>query len=153
MTIEEQEVRAAQAAWAHGVVEVGAAPSWEASRERAEHLVRGLYRIEDGSLLFGPTKARETQFRHTLKDAVSYFVGRDADHPEDGGFALEPWTAVRFDNAGIVIRGEVALAMGNYHFVRADGSELTAEFSFAYVRGDDGELRIQLHHSALPYAG
>ena len=80
-------------------------------------------------------------------------MGRDARHPEDGGFALEPWAGVRFENAGVVTHDTIALAMGNYFFKRGDGSELKVEYSFAYVRDAQGGLKIQLHHSALPYAG
>jgi hypothetical protein len=47
--------------------------------------------------------------------------------------------------------GSVALAMGNYFFGRAGGSELKVEYSFAYNRDGQGSVKIQLHHSALPY--
>ena len=130
---------------------IGAAPTWDAAHALAVDTVTRLYRIEDGTLLFCPTKASDKQFRATLQDAVSYFVGRDSRHPEDQGFALEPWTSVRFENTGIVCRDDVAITMGNYYIGRADGSELKVEFSFVYVRESDDKLRIQLHHSALPY--
>ncbi len=42
--------------------------------------------------------------------------------------------------------------MGNYFFGRADGSELKAEFSFVYMKDNQGNLKIQLHHSAVPYS-
>ncbi|MDP6944445.1 MAG: hypothetical protein QF464_09875, partial [Myxococcota bacterium] len=77
----------------------------------------------------------------------------DARHEEDHGFALEPWTSVRFENAGVLCRETVGMAMGNYYFGREDGSELKVEYSFVYVRGPEGHLQIQLHHSALPYGG
>jgi hypothetical protein len=72
--------------------------------------------------------------------------GRDTHFPENGGFPLEPWTSVTFDNAGLTrpnkSPGGVALAMGNYFFGRADGSELKAENSFAYVRGSSDLVKI-----------
>jgi len=151
--ISKNEIEAAQASWGQSVVEVGAAPSWPEAHTRATALVRDHYLIEDGSLLFCPTKVSEHQFRRTLEDAVSYFVGRNPTHPEDKGFALEPWGRVRFENAGIVQRGEVVMAMGNYFFEPADGTEVKVEYSFVYVRDAEGNLKIQLHHSALPYGG
>ena len=149
--IERDEIEKAQDSWGRAVAGVGAASSWEESRALAEQLVEEHYHLEDATLLFCPTKAADEQFRSSLKDAVSYFVGRDPDHAEDKGFALEPWPSVRFENAGVVTRGDVGIAMGNYFFGRSDGSELKVEYSFVYIRGADGGLRIQLHHSALPY--
>lgn len=149
--IETHEIKAAQEAWGKAVVAVGAAPTWEEARSLAVKLAEELYAIDGGELLFCPTKASVNQFRASLKDVLSYFVGRDPDHEEDAGFALEPWSSVRFENAGIIEREDVGIAMGNYFFGRADGSELKVEYSFVYVRGAAGELRIQLHHSALPY--
>ena len=149
--IESEEIEKAQDSWGRAVVGVGAAASWEESHALAVQLVQEHYLTEGGTLLFCPTKAAAVQFRSSVKDAVSYFVGRDPDHAEDKGFALEPWTSVRFENAGIVARGDVGIAMGNYFFGQADGTELKVEYSFVYIRGADGGLRIQLHHSALPY--
>ncbi len=149
--IEAHEVEAAQASWGQGVVEVGACGTWEEAHAKATALVSSHYQVEDGNLLFCPTKASEQEFRRTLQGAVSYFVGNNPHFDEDRGFALEPWTSVRFSNAGIVCQGETGIAMGNYFFGRADGSELKADFSFVYLRGADGSLKIQLHHSALPY--
>lgn len=149
--IETHDIEAAQEAWGKAVVEVGAATSRHEARALAVSLVEDHYLVEEGNLLFCPTRASKKQFRANLKEIVSYFVGGDPDHTEDRGFALEPWTAVRFENTGTVARGDVGIAMGNYFFVRADGSELKVEYSFVYVRGAGGGVKIQLHHSALPY--
>jgi len=145
-----QDVDRAQSDWGSALVQIGRAPNWDAAHALATREVRRLY-VQDGSLLFCPTKAAEQQFRRTLTEAVSYFVGRDPSHPEDQGFALQPWTGVRFENAGIVQKGGVLLAMGNYFFQSGDGAELKVEFTFGYVRDETGRLVIQLHHSALPY--
>ena len=150
--ITESEIKDAQHSWGNAVVEVGAAADWNAAHARAVQLVERHYRL-DGSLLFCPTKAAEIQFRSHIEAAVSYFVGNNDAYPEDKGFALEPWTSVRFENTGIVIRGETGIAMGNYFFGTADGSEVKVEFSFVYVRDAKGQLKIQLHHSALPFSG
>ena len=148
-------VESAQASWAEGIVAIGASNSWQEAHAYASEFVQAHYQLADGALLFCPTKASVTQFRSTLKDAVSYFVGRDADHDEDQGFALEPWRSVRFENAGIVHKGDVALAMGNYFFQPLEGEEVKVEYSFVYEvpEAADEMLRVLLHHSALPYAG
>ena len=148
--ITRQEVEAAQRAWGDAVVAVGAAPTWEESHALAQDLVQRLY-VTDGSLLFRPTLAVEAPFRHTASGSVSYFVGRSSEHEEDKGFALAPWTAVRFENAGVVSHGHTAQSMGDYYFTRPDGTELRVQYSFGYIRDESGNLRIQLHHSALPY--
>jgi len=150
-TVDTQKIEFSQNSWGRAVVEVGAAPTWAEAHARAVDLVKNHYLIEDGSLLFCPTKAADKQFRASLQDAVSYFVGSDPTHAEDAGFALEPWTSVRFENAGVVCRGEVGIAMGNYFFGKENGSELKVEYSFVYVEDAAGNLKIQLHHSALPY--
>ena len=152
--ISEAEVRQAQTSWAEGIIAMGAAPSWPEAHALAASLAKALY-VVDGTLLFCPTKAAQRQFRVTLDEVVSYFVGRDDHNPEDQGFALTELAGIRFENAGVLCRGDHAIAMGNYFFRRPDGGELKAEFSFVYVRGAgvDGRLKIQLHHSALPYSG
>jgi len=153
--ITQHDIQKAQESWGRGVVEIGAATSWQAAKLLATDFIRHHYLIEGDSLQFCPTKAKEQQFRPKLRAALSYFVGGDTQYPEDGGFALEPWTSVTFNNAGLTRPnknpGGVALAMGNYFFGRADGSELKVEYSFAYVRDAAGLVKIQLHHSALPY--
>ena len=151
MSITEQSIIDAQNSWGAAVVAVGAAPSWDEAHSLATQLVKSHYLLEERNLLFCPTKASVQQFRGTLKEAVSYFVGNDPDHEEDGGFALEPWSSVRFENQGIVIKDEMGIAMGNYFFGKADGSELKVEYTFAYVLDASGDLKIQLHHSALPF--
>jgi len=149
--ITEDDIREAQESWGRSLIEVGATQPWEAARDRAEELIREHYLLEGDRLLFCPTKACVQQFRPDLKASLSYFVGRDAQFPEDHGFALEPWHSVRFENSGLVTRAGLGIAMGNYFFGRADGSELKVEYSFVYVRDAEGAVKIQLHHSALPY--
>lgn len=153
--ITQHDIQRAQESWGRGVVGIGAATSWQAARVLATEFIRHHYLVEGESLQFCPTKASQQQFRPDLRSALSYFVGQDTWFPEDDGFALEPWTSVTFDNAGFMRPnknpGGAALAMGNYFFGRADGSELKAEYSFAYVRDASELVKIQLHHSALPY--
>lgn len=153
--ITPTEVTAAQQAWGAGIVTIGKA--FEAggetsAREAAQRHLDRYYGFGLGDVLFKPTLAAEDPFRTDPKQALSYFVGGDPDHAEDKGFALRPWTQVRWENVGTKIHGGMAVAMGHYYFTPADGTgEVKVEYSFAYVRDSDGRLRIILHDSSLPY--
>lgn len=151
--ITKEEVIAAQKTWGDGIVAIGAAFSQnEDYKARAASHVDSLYAYGMGEVLFKPTKAAKQQFRPTKDEALSYFVTGRVD--EDKGFALQPWTAVRFENSGIIVRNDCAIAMGNYFFTDAkSGSETKVEYTFGYVRNDAGDLVINLHHSAMPFAG
>ena len=152
--ITEDEVQAAQQAWGEGIVAIGQTYTDEGDyRARAqEHIATHYAYGDDQTILFKPTLASEDQFRESDAEALSYFVGTEGT--EDGGFAIAPYSAVRWENNGTVISdsGDMAVAMGNYYFTGADGKETKVEYSFAYERGDDGELDIVLHHSSMPYS-
>ena len=111
-----------------------------------------MYNFDDGSVQFKPTKAADSQFRNDLKGALSYFVADDSDYNEDGGFAINPWTKVEFQNNSINIYNDIAIAMGNYFFTDLNGGKTKVEYSFVYKKNDLGELKIILHHSSLPYS-
>ena len=56
------------------------------------------------------------------------------------------------DNHDIEIYGDVAFAMGHYYFTCAtSGMVSKVEYTFGYKRTSDGEARIFVHHSSLPY--
>ena len=153
--ITEQEVVAAQEAWGDGIVEIGRVfqAGGDHVQAASEHINR-FYGYDLSLVLFKPTLAAEAQFRISFDGALSYFVGGNPAYAEDGGFALRPWTAVRWQNSGIVNNScNMAVAMGNYIFTALDGSETKVEYTFGYVRDALGDLRIVVHHSALPYAG
>jgi hypothetical protein len=145
--ITKEAVIAAQQQWGDGIVAIGKADDPKAT---ALNFLNTLYGYDIGKVLFKPTKAVEKQFRGTKDEALSYFV--KGVMPEDKGFALAPYTKVRFENAGIVIDGDSAMAMGNYYFTTTKGKEIKVEYSFGYVKDDNGALRINLHHSSLPYS-
>ena len=149
--IDRDEIMKAQEIWGMGVVEIGKEHSEKGDYlSRAKKHVEELYAYDLGKVLFKPTKAAEKQFRGTLEGAVSYFVGGNEKYPEDHGFATEPWSKVRFENTG-VIEGSQAMAMGNYYFTGPDGNEVKVEYTFGYIRDEKGGLRINVHHSSLPF--
>ncbi len=149
--ITKREILEAQGRWGDAIVAIGKAhAAGEDYRAVAEETVDALYGYAEGAVLFKPTKASAEQFRSTREEAVSYFVTGAV--PEDHGFAIQPWSKVRFENAGFVIDGDSALAMGNYYFTDANtGKEAKVEFTFGYFRDGQGRLRINLHHSSFPY--
>lgn len=145
-SISTAEVEAAQIGWGEGIVKIGKAKDFR--KEAIKHLDE-FYAYDQGQVLFKPTLASVDQFRGTKKEALSYFIGQDL--PEDKGFALAPYTKVRFENEGIITDEDSAMAMGNYFFTKKNGEELKVEYSFGYIKDEEGELKINLHHSALPY--
>jgi len=149
-SITRDEVLAAQNAWAEGIVHIGQVwgEGGDYQAAAAKH-IDALYAYGHAAVLFKPTKAADDQFRGSFEEALSYFVGGSLT--EDDGFAINPWTKVRFDNDGIVIDGDSALAMGNYYFTQPDGTKVKVEYSFGYIEDEEGNLRINLHHSSLPY--
>ena len=109
------------------------------------------YAFEAGIVLFKPTKCAIEQFRATKAEAQSYFIAGDGRAcQEDGGFAINPWTKVRFENTGMILDNNRAIAMGNYFFTDLNGNEAKVEYTFGY-KLVDGALKIDLHHSSFPY--
>ena len=160
--ITEEEVREAQEAWGKAVVAVGKVYSdggdYKAVGKAGLDVLYGYHSGFD--VLFKPTKARDFAVRTTEAEAVSYFVGADAvdsshsgARAEDKGFALAPFTHVRWNNYGTIIDSESATAMGEYYFTDTKGGITKAEYTFQYRRGPDGKLKIVVHHSSIPYGG
>lgn len=145
------QVEDAQNAWGEGVVRIGSLKDDRPKLEQfASAFLDNLYAFELGEVLFKPTLASVVQFRPTKTAALSYFISGNADFPEDHGFAIKPWTAVRFQNANLILEVNRAIAMGNYFFTDLDGGETKVEYTFGY-RLLDGQLKIDLHHSSRPY--
>jgi hypothetical protein len=148
--ITEACVHEAQKNWAEAVVHIGKVHTDGGDTRAAATEVAGrLYGFHLGEVFFKPTVASNPQFRLTGEDALSYFVGGHI--AEDAGFALTPWTNVRFENVLVRTYGEIALAMGNYYFTNTKGEVTKVEYTKGYVRDSDGGLRIVLQHSSLPY--
>lgn len=148
--ITKDKIIAAQKAWGDGLVAIGQAP--DPKKAAMDHIDK-LYAYDLGPVLFKPTKAAAVPFRDSKQEALSYFVG--GTEPEDKGFALTPFTKVRFENHTIKIDCDSALAQGHYYFTPKDGAkdgkEIKVEYTFGYVEDKNGQLKIELQHSSLPY--
>ncbi|MEM6730983.1 MAG: phosphoribosyl-AMP cyclohydrolase [Myxococcota bacterium] len=152
--ITEQQVVDAQKAWGDGIVNIGKVYSSGGDYEKAaaDHINR-FYGYDLSLVAFKPTLAGIEQFRKAFDGALSYFVAGNPSYAEDQGFALKPWTKVRWANAGIVNNScTMAVAMGNYYFTPETGDEVKVEYTIGYVKDKQGALRMVVHHSALPYA-
>ena len=149
--VNVSDVESAQQAWGAGIVAIALAHSTGGDYVSiATNHVNTLYSYQMGPVLFKPTLAAIDQFRPTFDTALSYFVASNNACPEDKGFAIKGWTDVRFENSNVIVDGNTALAMGNYFFTSPEGDEVKVEYTFGYIQDDDGNLRIQLHHSSMP---
>ena len=151
--ITKEQVMSAQNEWGQGVVKIGSLKDDRSSCESfTSDFLDKLYAYQNGSVLFKPTKCEIEQFRPSKSEALSYFIAGDSRAcQEDKGFAINPWTKVRFENSGFVLEENRAIAMGNYFFTDLDGNEAKVEYTFGY-KLVDGSLRIDLHHSSFPYS-
>ncbi|MEL8055164.1 MAG: phosphoribosyl-AMP cyclohydrolase [Pseudomonadota bacterium] len=150
-SITEADVIAAQTTWGDGIVAISSVHSEGGDyTARATEHINDLYAYEMTSVMFKPTLAAEDQFRETFDEALAYFVGKEGT--EDSGFAIKGWTNTRWENNGIYTDGDSAMAMGNYFFTGPDGTETKVEYTFGYVLDEEGDLKINLHHSSLPYS-
>ena len=154
--ISEREVVAAQKAWGDGIVKIGKVyqEGGDYSAAAAAHIDQ-FYAYDLSLVLFKPTLASVDQFRTSFDSALSYFVGGNPAYPEDKGFAIKPWSKVRWKNVGITNNScGMAVAMGNYYFTPVGSdSETKVEYTFGYIRGNDGALKIVVHQSSVPYNG
>lgn len=150
--ISKDEVLNFQNLWGDAVVKIGKLYMDKKDYRKATiKLVDQFYGYNEGTVLFKPTRAQHDQFRLNAKSAISYFIGNDPDYAEDTGFALQPWTNVRFKNNGFIFEENHAISMGNYFFTDLNGKEKRVEFTIGVFRTNEGGLKINLHHSSLPY--
>ena len=145
-------IEEAQRAWGDGIVRIASAHAANDNFEQvARDHIETLYAYGRTPVLFKPTLAAEQQFRSTFDEALSYFVATNNACPEDTGFAIKGWTAVRFENVDILVE-QGGHDMGNYLFTTPEGDDVKVEYSFGYMLDEAGAVRINLHHSSMPYA-
>lgn len=154
--ITAQEVEAAQRAWGDALVAIATEHDTKgqaAAKALAETVIDSAYGYNLGPVAFKPTLAAPpTTFRTTKEGALAYFVGGDSNFPGDTGFALKGWRSYEIDNAAIVLTGGSAISMGNVTITDSKGGVTVVDKTWGYVRDAEGNLRIVLHHSSLPYS-
>ena len=148
----EQDIFKAQNSWSEGIIKMGQISNDRSSLELyVSDFLDRLYNFDD-QVLFKPTKAKDIQFRNDKNSAISYFIaGNDRECNEDKGFALSNWSKITFQNNDIILGEKHAMAMGNYIFENKN-SKIKVEFSFGYIKVN-GLVKINLHHSSIPFQG
>jgi hypothetical protein len=158
--ITPAEITAFQVAWGEALVSIATAfAEGDDYVTIAAGVLDDLYGYAENHVLFKPTIASEVPFRFTWEQAASYFIGSSVEaaglepYEEDGtGFATNPWTNVVFCPSGrYILNGETALWMGSVYITDADGDVTRVEKSIGLFRAEDGNVRMQLHHSSVPF--
>ena len=151
--ITKSQIEEAQSKWGNCVVEIGNLKNnKEAYVASTDLMLNQLYAFDLAEVLFKPTRAANKQFRLNFEGAKSYFIGGNSNYSEDTGFALQPWVSIKFVNEAVSLNENYAIAMGNYFFTNPNGQEIKIEYTFGYIQDKNGDLKINLHHSSLPYS-
>ena len=147
-------VTATQQKWGNLVIEIGNAYKKNQSLENlTSDLLHNIYAFNHCEVLFKPTLAKNNQFRTTKDEFLSYFLGQNKVCDEDSGFAIKGWKSIEFENYKITEQNNQLLAMGNYYFRDNEDNILKVEYTFGFIKVNSEELKINLHHSSLPYNG
>lgn len=155
MNITEAEVESIQKAWGQALIQIGKdfdRGGRKAATKTAEQVLKTAYGYDLGTVLFKPTLTHgEQTFRTTREGALAYFVGGNNRFPNDAGFALKGWQKYEFKNAGVFINGNMAITMGNVYLTDKSGNVTKVDKTWGFQKNSQGQLKIVLHHSSLPY--
>lgn len=155
-SITKTEVLDAQRAWCAALVDISKAyetGGQSAAKALAEKVIDSAYAYDKGGVLFKPTLTVNPQtVRTTRAGALAYFVGGDPEFPNDKGFALKGWTSCVAEDNAIIILGETATSLGKVRITNKDGAVVTVDKTWQYVKDQDNNLRIVVHHSSLEYS-
>lgn len=155
-SITADDVIVAQSAWCAALVDISKAyetGGQSAAKSLAEKVIDSAYAYDAGGVLFKPTLSVNPQTVRTSKaGALSYFVGGDPAYPNDAGFALKGWTSCVAEDNAIIILGATATSLGKVRMTNKDGSIVTVDKTWQYVKDNNGDLRIVVHHSSLEYS-
>ena len=148
----ENLILSTQQKWADIVLKIGEASKQKVNLDSLVYeLLHDVYAFDFGDVLFKPTLAKKQQFRSTKEEFISYFIGRNKICEEDRGFAIKNWKSIKFENYKIIEHNNYWLSMGNYFFTDYKNKPLKVEYTFGFIMTTKNELRINLHHSSLPY--
>lgn len=153
--ITEQQVLNTQQGWCNGLLAISKAYTtggFAAAETTASKILDQAYGYQYGAVAFKPTLTQQPQtFRGTKAGALAYFVGGNPGYPNDKGFAIKPWLKCSIRNQVIQLHGDLAITMGNVDLTDSSGKITTVDKTWAFIREPDGEVRIVLHHSSLPF--
>lgn len=153
--ITEEEVLAAHQAWGNGLVQISKAfeeNGYDEAKKVAKSILDVAYGYAKGiPVLFKPTLASGSKtFRTTEEGALSYFVGGNKSY-HDSGFAIQGWRKVESYPAGILLLGNFAFSTGSVRCTDKNGKCTIVDKTWGYQKDSEGNVRIILHHSSLPY--
>ena len=155
MPINEEDLLNARIAWGDSLIKISKTfetEGIERATSVASNMIDQLYFFEFGEVLFKPTLSGGSQtFRPTKEGALSYFVGHNSSYPNDNGFGIKFWREVSSETSASFIDDTVAMWMGWVTFIDRDEQVTKVDKSWGYKLDDNGNLRITLHHSSLPY--
>ena len=141
-----------QKRWANIVIEIGQEYKKKNNLDNLiSELLHKIYAFDYCDVLFKPTMTKVDQFRSTKEEFLSYFLGQNKACEEDGGFAIKNWKSIEFCNYKITEYNDHLLSMGNYFFKDQEDVILKVEYTFGFIKINNNELRINLHHSSIPY--
>jgi len=141
-----------QRRWANIVIEIGQEYKKKNNVDNlTSELMQKIYAFDYCDVLFKPTLAKVDQFRSSKEEFLSYFLGQNNTCKEDSGFAIKNWKSIEFNNYKITEYNNYLLSMGNYFFKDQENEILKVEYTFGFIKVNNNELRINLHHSSLPY--
>ena len=153
--ITEQQVLNIQQGWCNGLLAISKAYTtggFAAAETTASKILDQAYGYQYGAVAFKPTLTQQPQtFRGTKAGALAYFVGGNPGYPNDKGFAIKPWLKCSIRNQVIQLHGDLAITMGNVDLTDSSGKLTTVDKTWGFLREPDGETRIVLHHSSLPF--
>ena len=145
-------VNITQKKWADIILEIGKAYKQKINLDNLIfELLNNVYAFNQGEVIFKPTLAKQNQFRSTKDEFISYFLGQNKVCEEDSGFAIKSWESIEFENYKIIEYNNYLLSMGNYFFEDDQKKLLKVEYTFGFIKISESDLRINLHHSSLPY--
>ena len=155
MSISEKDLFDVRTAWGNGLIEISKSfenAGIEMATSVASDMIDNLYGFNFGKVLFKPTLSGGSQtFRPTKEGALSYFVGHNSAYPNDSGFGIKFWREINSVTSAIFIDDTVAMWMGSVTLIDRDGQITKVDKSWGYKLDGNGNLRIMLHHSSLPY--
>lgn len=152
--ITEAEIESVQKEWGAGIVNIAAKKKEGQSKDYlkalADQFVDNFYAhsVHNGKVLIKaarrPDGESNPSFQLNRDDAIKDLVGED-DKP---GFATQSWKEIKFENAGVVSQGDMALALGTCILTSESGDESKMEYSLGYTKDTGGKVRISLFHTS-----
>ena len=154
--IEQADILSTQRVWCQALLDISKAyrtGGISQAKAKAVQVLDAAYAYNYGPVAFKPTLASGVQtFRPTKEGALAYFVGGDPRFPQDSGFALKPWTSCTARNQVLQTHGMLGISMGNVDLTDSSGKLTTVDKTWMFIKEPDGNIRILIHHSSLPYS-